>query len=290
LNNVSVYPNGSYIAPLSSFNQTDNSSTTLLPLNETLLGQITTIDNSSTIFEAGRQQNLYFRIPSTIANQINPTGRRRRSIGSLIGIALQFTSNLQNDNLVIVPINGMSTGVTLLSTPLSDNSRVISLQISIPSSMCSQIADSCIDLNYNSYLLFDNNQISNPLSNQVNAACGDICSLSNATNSACSGSCGALCDGQQVAGSDTPISRRYDMGSAARVFEFIYETYIIKDRILVWNGGITPLFDSGCVGTNGNRAVNLTLSSSDSNIRVDVEPDCDGGWNTAWYFTVVCPQ
>jgi hypothetical protein len=155
--------------------------------------------------------------------------------------------------------------------------------------MCLQIPDSCVGLYYNAYLLFTNNQLSGPISNKVNVACGDICSLSNISNSACSVSCGAQCNGQQVAGADTPVTRRYNLGMKGVDFEFIYQTFTVKDRILVWNGGITPLFDSGCVGTEVEKRVNLTLSSSDSNIRVDVEPDCDGGMNTAWYFTVVCP-
>jgi hypothetical protein len=255
-----------------------------------MLGSVTRIDNSSLIFEAGRQQNLYFRLPGEIVNQV-PSSRRRRQISNtLTGLAIQFIGDQNNDNIVIVPINGSSSGITLLPTPLSDNSRVISFQMATPSTMCSQIADSCIGLNYYAYLLFSNGQLSHPVSNQVNVACGDVCTLSNTSSSACSASCGAQCDGQEVAGSDTPVTRRYDLGIEGVTFQFIYQTYTIKDRILVWNGGITPLFDSGCVGTQNETRVNLTLSSSDSNIRVDVEPDCDGGTNTEWYFTVVCPQ
>jgi hypothetical protein len=289
LNNVTAYPVGSYIAPLSSFNQTNNSSITLLPLNTTILNNVTRIDNSSLIFEAGRQQNLYFRVPGAIVNQLTSSRGRRQISDLFTGLALRFTGDQNNDNIVIVPSNGMSSGITLLPTLLSDNSGVISFQMTAPPSMCSKIADSCIGLNYDAYLLFNNDKLSDPISNQVNVACGDVCTLSNTSSSACSASCGAQCNGQEVAGADTPVTRRYDLGIKDGTFEFIYQTYTIKDRILVWNGGVTPLFDSGCVGTQAVITVNLTLSSSDSNIRVDVEPDCDGGTGTAWYFTVVCP-
>ena len=291
LNDVSVYPNGSYKASFSSVNPIDNSNITLLPLNKTLLNYVTNIDNSSFIFEAGREQNLYFRIPSEIANQITSYKyKEKRQIVSLsIALALQFIGNADDDSLVIVPIQTVSTGVNLFSTPLYDNSRVMSLQMNVPSSMCSQVVDSCTGLNYNAYLLVNNNQLSSSLSDQVNIACGNICNQ-DTTDSACSASCGALCDGQQVAGADTPISRRYDLGTKGATFQFIYQTYSIKDRIRVWNDGIIPLFDSGCVGTEYERTVTLTLSSSNTNIRVDVEPDCDGETGTAWYFTVVCPQ
>jgi hypothetical protein len=254
-----------------------------------MLSNITSIDNSSLVFEAGRQQNLYFRVSGAVVNQANSSRRGQQISNTLSGLAMQFIGDQANDNVVIVPINTMSSAIIILPTSLSDNSQVISFQMTTPSSMCLQIPDSCIDLNYNAYLLFNKNQLSDPISNKVNVACGDVCSLSKTSSSACSVSCGAQCDGEQVAGADTPVTRRYDLGIKGATFQFIYQTYTIKDRILVWKGESTPLFDSGCVGTEVEMRVSLTLSSSDSNIRVDVEPNCTGETNTEWYFTVVCP-
>ena len=280
LQNVSSYPNGSYTAPISSFNQTSTNSinnTALLPLNQSVLNNINNIDNSSFIFEAGRQQNLYFRVASSVANQILPSGSSFR-------VAIQFGSNVAN--LVIVS----SSGVTLLPNALPDGSRIFVLVITTPSSICSQIADSCSGLTYNTYLLLNSSELSAPISYQINVACGDVCSLSGGNASSCSASCGSTCDGQQVAGADTPVSRRYNMGAGTRSFQFIYQTYTQQDRVKVWNGA-TNLLDSGCVGTGGEVARNLTLTSGGgSSIRVDVEPNCAGGTGTSWYFTVVCPK
>ncbi|CAF4183780.1 unnamed protein product, partial [Rotaria sordida] len=55
----------------------------------------------------------------------------------------------------------------------------------------------------------------------------------------------------------------------------------------VWNGA-RNLLDSGCVGTGSPVTVTFNLTSSDKNIRVDVEPNCTGGTGTSWYFTVAC--
>ncbi|CAF1560529.1 unnamed protein product, partial [Rotaria sordida] len=125
------------------------------------------------------------------------------------------------------------------------------------------------------------------ISYQINVACGDVCSLSSANGSSCSASCGATCDGQQVAGADTPISRRYNMGARTTSFQFTYQTYSKEDRVKVWNGA-RNLLDSGCVGTGSPVTVTFNLTSSDKNIRVDVEPNCTGGTGTSWYFTVAC--
>ncbi|CAF3512418.1 unnamed protein product [Rotaria sp. Silwood2] len=79
------------------------------------------------------------------------------------------------------------------------------------------------------------------------------------------------------------------MGAGTTSFQFIYQTYSKPDRVKVWNGA-TNLLDSGCVGTANEVTVTLTLTSGNSNIRVDVEPNCTGGTGTAWYFKVVCPN
>ena len=281
LQNVSSYPNGAYIAAISSFNQILNNTsnnTSLLPLDQSTLVTAISIDNSSFIFEAGRQQNLYFRVSNSFANQIT-------SSNSSLGVAIQFWSN--TSPLVVVPFSALNSGITLLPNALSDGSRVFVLVITIPSSICSQIADSCTGLNYNTYLLLNNSALSAPVSYQISVACGDVCSLSSSNVSSCSASCGATCDGQQVAGADTPVSRRYRLAAGTTSFQFTYQTYTAKDRVKVWNGA-RNLLDSGCVGTGSEVRVTLNLTSGDSNIRVDVEPNCAGGTGTSWYFQVAC--
>lgn len=86
--------------------------------------------------------------------------------------------------------------------------------------------------------------------NELPVACGPQCNAD--VNSPCFIPC-SLCDGQQVAGTDTPVTRRYNMNTtAAKNILFSYETYSIKDRMTVSYEGAN-LFDSGCVGTQGER-------------------------------------
>jgi hypothetical protein len=49
------------------------------------------------------------------------------------------------------------------------------------------------------------------------------------------------------------------------------------------------IFDSGCVGTDGERNVIVPFSGTSDEIRVDVEPNCSGTRGTGWYFDVRCP-
>lgn len=282
LNNASLFPNGSYSAYISSFSQA-SSGFSLTPLDQATLTQAGVSDSSSTTFEAGRLQYLYFRVPAS-------------SSGSVVsGVALHFGSAGSNDAAVIVPIptsSGSSQripGVALLQTT-SDGSIIVRVQMTVASSLCTSsstnVRTGCFSATYQARVVVNQNQITSSISTTFYVGCGNLCSM---VSSVCASSC-TTCDGQQVAGADTPVSRRYDMGSSSATFTFDYETYSIKDRITAWNGA-TRVFDTGCVGASGT--VQVSYSSSLSTIRIDVEPNCDctsvsGCSGTAWNFKVHC--
>jgi murein DD-endopeptidase MepM/ murein hydrolase activator NlpD len=96
------------------------------------------------------------------------------------------------------------------------------------------------------------------------------------------------CNTTQVAGGDTAETRVVQMGKTAGTFDFSYNTYSIRDRIVVSYEGKT-LFDTGCVGESGS--VNLVYSGASATITVQVIPNCAGGTSgTAWDFRVDCPM
>jgi len=282
LNDPSLFPNGTYSAHVSSFSQA-SSSLSLTKLDRTTLSQIGVSDRSSLTFEAGRLQYMYFRVPAS-------------SSGNVVShVALHFGSAGSNDGLVVIPIPSSSgssqqtSGVVLLQT-MSDGSVIVRIQMTVAASLCTSssnnIRDGCFSAKYQARVIVNQNQITSSISMNFYVGCGNLCSFAS---SVCGGSC-TTCDGQQVAGADTPVSRRYDMGSTSATFTFDYDTYTIKDRITVWNGA-TRVFDTGCVGASGS--VSISYSSSSSSIRVDVEPNCDctsssGCSGTAWNFKVHC--
>lgn len=94
-----------------------------------------------------------------------------------------------------------------------------------------------------------------------------------------------VCGTQQVAGGDAADTRLFDVGRNSGRFQFDYETFSQKDRIVVRYEGKT-LFDTGCVGTSGS--VTVPFSGSFRQIQVDVFPNCAGGQGTQWNYTVHC--
>jgi hypothetical protein len=99
--------------------------------------------------------------------------------------------------------------------------------------------------------------------------------------------CKASCPGGTAAGGDAPVTRAFELGANQGIFDFRYETYSVKDRILVkYEDGI--LFDTGCVGANGT--VPLAYSGASSLVVVQVLPNCEGTTGTAWNFSVSCPR
>ncbi len=94
------------------------------------------------------------------------------------------------------------------------------------------------------------------------------------------------CGETSVAGSNAPDTRFIELGKTSGTFRFDYNTYTVKDRIIVTYEGST-LFDSGCVGEG--RSVNLDYAGSGSMLQVEVIPRCAGGSNTIWKYVVHCP-
>ncbi|CAF3627626.1 unnamed protein product, partial [Rotaria socialis] len=282
LNNASLYPTGSKTASVSSFSMA-SSNFTLKPLTQTLLNQYGPIDNSSFIFEAGRPQYLYFNVPASLGESV------------VNGVALHFGAAGCDDTVVVVPVptsTGSSTqvpGVALLAT-LSDRSTIVRIQMDVASSLCTSSNNisfnRCFTKTYQAYAVVNQNAITSSISTSFNVVCGDTCSLAS---TACSTSC-MNCSGQTETGADTPVSRRYNMGSSSGTFTFFYNTVNVQDRIKVWNDG-KLLNDTQCVGES--RTISITYSSTSSIIRVDVEPNCactnpSGCTGTVWTFVVYC--
>lgn len=97
----------------------------------------------------------------------------------------------------------------------------------------------------------------------------------------------STCDTNTFSGESDSTRDVVEMGVSEGSFDFYYQTYIAKDRILIkYNGAI--LFDTGCVGAEDTVTINFSGSSSE--IIVETIPNCDGTANTGWMFTVHCPK
>ena len=95
------------------------------------------------------------------------------------------------------------------------------------------------------------------------------------------------CSTTQRAGSDAPESHTINLGRNSGSFSFSWNTYTIPDRIIVRYGGAT-LYDTGCVGTSGQRSI--SFSGSSSAVTVSVQPNCSmSASGTQWEFTAGCP-
>ena len=99
-------------------------------------------------------------------------------------------------------------------------------------------------------------------------------------------SCAIKCDSQRHAGGDTAVTVKVDLGQKSGSFDFYYQTYYQRDRILVRYRNRT-LFDTGCVGASGTET--LHFNGSSKFVSVEVIPNCAGGSGTAWVFQVSCP-
>jgi hypothetical protein len=94
------------------------------------------------------------------------------------------------------------------------------------------------------------------------------------------------CNDTQKAGGDAPEVHQIDLGMTSGVFSFDYQTFDVKDQIIISQGGMT-IFNSGCVGES--RSVQVQFSGYTSVIEVRVNPNCAASSGTAWNFTVHCP-
>ncbi len=99
------------------------------------------------------------------------------------------------------------------------------------------------------------------------------------------------CSSKYISGSDQGISEYIELGSNNATFTFNYETYYVKDRMIIFHGD-TAIFDTNCIGTAGEKSKTLTLNPNNSpltQIKVSVLPDCDKEYGTSWYFYIDCP-
>jgi len=98
--------------------------------------------------------------------------------------------------------------------------------------------------------------------------------------------CEAPCPGGSESGGDAAVTRNFELGLAAGSFEFAWNTYTIRDRMIVrYEKGV--LFDTGCVGETGS--IRLDYSGAATFVSIEVEPDCAGEIDTEWDFQVACP-
>jgi hypothetical protein len=95
------------------------------------------------------------------------------------------------------------------------------------------------------------------------------------------------CNDTQKAGGDAPEVHMIDLGITGGAFRFDYQTFDVKDQIIISQGGMT-IFNSGCVGES--RSVQVQFSGYTTVIEVRVNPNCSGSKGTAWNFTVHCPS
>jgi len=94
------------------------------------------------------------------------------------------------------------------------------------------------------------------------------------------------CNDTQKAGANQPEVHQIDLGQMSGSFQFDYQTFDVKDQIIITQGGMT-IFNSGCVGET--RSVRVPFSGYTSVIEVRVNPNCAGSSSTAWNFKVHCP-
>ncbi len=277
------FPNGSYVISLSSM---DSNSLVQAPAiaNSTVLTNVgLVVDPTNDVLVTGRKTFLYILVPPQQAT----AGKRKRRDSTLSpdpGVCVQFGSS---DNCHVVPFSLQYSGLGFrVAGWLSDGSSIYQIPISAPSSMCPSLVNSqCTSVTYQAYVISGNSRSVASSSSSLSAACGSQCQSQQVT---CSQTC-QNCDGKTVAGTDTPVSRRYHMGRTSGSFQFLYQTYSVPDRIRVFQDD-KQIYDSGCLGTILEVTVNITFTGSSDEIRVDVEPNCDGTTSTAWYFQVSCPS
>ena len=94
------------------------------------------------------------------------------------------------------------------------------------------------------------------------------------------------CNDTQKAGANQPEVHQIDLGQISGSFQFDYQTFDVKDQIIITQGGMT-IFNSGCIGET--RSVRVPFSGYTSVIEVRVNPNCAGSSSTAWNFKVHCP-
>ena len=268
--NGAIFPNKSSSLTFSSITLASSSLNPIQVTTSVLQSASITDDTSNSLIVSGRQSFYYVLIPTTSSGV------------SAIGVRFGSTSIL-----ISVPISLASTsGSGVRSITLSGTGTLYEIKVSTPSNICSISASCCTSFDWTAYaILSSGTSAAAGPSTTVYASCGDQCS-SGSNSTTCSQTC-QTCASQTVSGADTPVSRQYYMGTSKGSINFQYETYSVKDRIIIVYEN-TNIFDSGCVGTNGLVSKTVTFSGQSKEIRVDVEPNCEGTTGTAWYFITGC--
>ena len=121
----------------------------------------------------------------------------------------------------------------------------------------------------------------------VNASTGSvIVTLGTEVSNGVSFEVVAACSAQQNAGTDVPDTRSIELGKTSGTFNFTYNTYTQKDRILVRYQNAT-VFDTGCVGMAATKSI--SYSGTQTFIVVEVQPNCEKPGSTSWDYSVSCP-
>jgi uncharacterized protein (TIGR03437 family) len=123
----------------------------------------------------------------------------------------------------------------------------------------------------------------------ANASTGDVIVTVNGTASnGVNFEVVSACSAQQNAGGDAPDTRTIELGKTSGTFNFTYNTYVQEDQMLVRYQNAL-LFDTGCVGTDGDLTKPISYNGTSTSISVQVIPNCKGGSGTAWDYSVSCP-
>jgi hypothetical protein len=96
-----------------------------------------------------------------------------------------------------------------------------------------------------------------------------------------------VCDALTRAGSNQAERHRFNMTGKTQL-SLVYETFTAEDSIRVLNAAEDIIWESGCVGTNGDRTQVISLPPGTDEIYIDIHPRCAGDSSTKWNFTASC--
>jgi hypothetical protein len=104
----------------------------------------------------------------------------------------------------------------------------------------------------------------------------------------------AKCGDTVKQGGDKPESITIPVGGSSGTASLNYQAFDIPDQMTVYVDGKLA-FGTGCVGDNIKKGVGagvgkFQIPPGASNVRVDVNPNCNGTSGTAWEFKLICPK
>ncbi|XP_055349665.1 uncharacterized protein LOC129596416 [Paramacrobiotus metropolitanus] len=273
------FPNGSYIKSVDNF---ASGPVEAAPKNlsaDDLSSFGVRVEDSSFVAETGRKHFFYIWLPP-----MDTRRSKRDTSDAQDGLAIRF-GNAQNLNVVPVALADVPQSGVRKITGGVGSGTLYEIQARMPESLCQQAGvSSCTTVNWTPYRT-TGTSASAGSGNALAVSCGSQCDTD--PNSACATSCSTCDAGGTVDGADTPVTRRYNVGTTSGSFKFYYKTFNIKDRVaVIYENHI--IHDTGCVGEE--QTVTVTFSGQSSEVRVDVEPNCAGTTGTAWNFRLACPE